>query len=214
MSVHVGDDRKETVPVGVASFRRYVLAVERVELLLRNVTNALDAAGVPYAVIGGNAVAAWVSTIDDGATRATKDVDLLVRRADMPSISAAVAPLGLFPEEAGGIPVLLDKSDPRRSKGVHLIYAAEPFHSRSSDRAPDVSATVRLSDGFRVIPLLELVAMKLIAYRLHDRVHLQDMLKVGLITPAIALQLPEGLLAKLRETRDETDWGTSPPPQF
>ena len=42
------------------SFRDYVMAVDRVEKRLRKVTAALDAAGVKYAVIGGNAVAAWL----------------------------------------------------------------------------------------------------------------------------------------------------------
>ena len=40
------------------------MAVERVEQLLIDVTNALTDAGAPFAVIGGNAVATWVSTID------------------------------------------------------------------------------------------------------------------------------------------------------
>lgn len=61
------------------------MAVERVQQRLRKVTAALDAAG---AVVGGNAVAAWVGRVDPGATRATKDVDILVRRADAPRASA------------------------------------------------------------------------------------------------------------------------------
>lgn len=64
------------------SFRSHVMAVDRVEHRLHRVTAALDAAGVPYAVIGGNAVAAWVGRVDLAATRATKDVDLLVCRDD------------------------------------------------------------------------------------------------------------------------------------
>lgn len=49
------------------------MAVERVEQLLRDVTTALDASGIRYAVVGGTAVAAWVAHIDAGAVRATKD---------------------------------------------------------------------------------------------------------------------------------------------
>src|SRR5690606_32409782 len=56
------------------SFGAHVMAVERVERRLRLVAGALDAAGIPYAVIGGNAVAAWVGRVDPGATRATRDV--------------------------------------------------------------------------------------------------------------------------------------------
>ena len=67
------------------------MAVDRVERLLRKVARALNEAGVTYALVGGNAVAAWVATVDEGAVRATKDVDLLVRRRDMSAISAALS---------------------------------------------------------------------------------------------------------------------------
>ena len=53
-----------------------------------NVSLALEAAGVPYAVVGGSAVAAWVASIVPAATRTTKDIDLLVRRADLDRITA------------------------------------------------------------------------------------------------------------------------------
>ena len=45
---------------------------------LRAVLSALDQARVDYALIGALAVAVW------GAPRATKDIDLLVRREDLP----------------------------------------------------------------------------------------------------------------------------------
>jgi len=38
------------------------MAVERVEWLMRCAVQALEAAGVDYAVIGGNVVAAWELT--------------------------------------------------------------------------------------------------------------------------------------------------------
>src|SRR5436305_562893 len=54
------------------------MAMDRVERRLHQVSAALDAARIPYAVCGGHAVAAWVSRVDPAATRATKDVNLLV----------------------------------------------------------------------------------------------------------------------------------------
>ena len=50
---------------------RMVTAVERVRDRLRRATAALEAAGVPYAVAGGNAVAAWVATIEPAAVHLT-----------------------------------------------------------------------------------------------------------------------------------------------
>ena len=55
------------VGFGEDIIERMVLAVENVRERLRRSTAALEAAGIPYAVVGGNAVAAWVSTVDPGA---------------------------------------------------------------------------------------------------------------------------------------------------
>ena len=71
--------REETNSV----FERMFRAVELVKQRLDRTCNALRSAGVPYAVIGGNAVAAWVATIADGAVRNTRDVDILLREPDL-----------------------------------------------------------------------------------------------------------------------------------
>lgn len=67
-----------------------VRAVERVRERLLRATGAMEAAGVPYAVAGGNAVAAWVATIDPAAVRNTQDVDVLLRRDDMDAAATAL----------------------------------------------------------------------------------------------------------------------------
>ena len=50
---------------------RMVRAVEKVRNRLLQATAALEKAGVQYAVIGGNAVAAWVATVAESAVRNT-----------------------------------------------------------------------------------------------------------------------------------------------
>src|SRR5947208_9586733 len=82
---------------------RMVLAVEKVRERLHRATAALDAAGVPYAVIGGNAVAAWVSKVDPGAARNTVDVDLMVNRKDLDSVTAALMKAGFVYHELLGV---------------------------------------------------------------------------------------------------------------
>ena len=72
------------------SLERAVSAVERVRERLLRSTIALHAAGIPYAVAGGNAVALWVSRVDPGAVRNTADVDLLVRRSDLAKVIEAL----------------------------------------------------------------------------------------------------------------------------
>ncbi len=47
----------------------------------------------------------------------------------------------------------------------------------------------------------DLLHMKLTSYRLKDRVHIQDMDGVGLITAEMESRLPESLLARLAEIR-------------
>ena len=53
------------------------MALDEVTERLRRITSALDEAGVPYARVGGQAVALWVATRDAGAVRTMKDVDLV-----------------------------------------------------------------------------------------------------------------------------------------
>ena len=70
-------------PIG---WERALMAAEKVKERLRRATKALEAARVPYAVVGGNAVAEWVARIDEDAVRNTRDVDVLVRRADFAAV--------------------------------------------------------------------------------------------------------------------------------
>ena len=57
-------------------------------------TAALNQAGVLYAVVGGNAVASWVATVDEGAVRNTRDIDLLVPPGDVPAALEQLLALG------------------------------------------------------------------------------------------------------------------------
>ena len=57
-------------------WEKHAMAVEDVNQRMRRIT-ALDVAGVPYALVGGQAVAVWVATRDPKAVRTTKDVDIL-----------------------------------------------------------------------------------------------------------------------------------------
>src|SRR5271156_3610745 len=80
-----------SVPIG---WERALMAAEKVKERLRRATKALDDAGVRYAVVGGNAVAEWVARGDEEAVRNTRDVDLLVRRADFAATRTALEAVG------------------------------------------------------------------------------------------------------------------------
>ena len=83
-----------TVTMGWEILDRMERAVAKVRERLLRATAVLNQAGIPYAVVGGHAVASWVATIDEGAVRNTRDIDLLVRREDLPAITAALEQAG------------------------------------------------------------------------------------------------------------------------
>src|ERR1700756_2388049 len=87
-------------PYGKVSWERMIRAVEKVRERLRRAAAALEAAGGPYCVAGGNAVAAWVSRVDEAAVRNTQDVDILLRRADLPAAISALTKAGFFHRHA------------------------------------------------------------------------------------------------------------------
>ena len=184
-------------------FARYMRAVNHVQELLERTTRALDAAGLAYAVIGGNAVAAWVSTIDPQAVRTTKDVDLLIRRMDFDQIAAALRTVGLVPTEVFGVWMFVEEVDPSPRRAVHLLFADERLTADDPIRAPRLEGAQSGVLGFRVIPLLELVQMKLQAYRLRDQTHLVDLLALGLIDAGWKDKLPAPLQARFQHVLEQ-----------
>lgn len=115
------------------------MAVERVQVRLRRTTAALDGAGIPYAVVGGNVVAAWVGRVDPAATRATKDVDILIRRPDAPRVTKALEAIGFTREALRDIVSFLDPDEPSKKSGVHLVWVAERLRPSYTVPSPDVS---------------------------------------------------------------------------
>src|SRR5205809_7330172 len=96
------------VEYGERSWERMIRAVEKGRERLDRAAAALQQAGVPYAVVGGNAVAAWVSRVDEAAVRNTQDVDILLRRADLPAATAALEQAGFVYRHAASIDMFLD----------------------------------------------------------------------------------------------------------
>lgn len=180
----------------------HLMAIQRVQQRLRKVTAALDAAGVPDAVVGGNAVASRVGRVDQGATRATKDVDILVRRTDTPRVSAVITGLGFDDDDlrdrASGA-AFIDPDEPSKESRVHLVWAGEKIRPSYTVLSPTVDEAVGDPEGFFVIELPALVRMKLTSFRDIDRVHIADMLSVGLIDARVRSSLASELLARLAE---------------
>src|SRR5712691_3957035 len=176
-------------PIG---WERALMAAEKVKERLRRATRALDAAGVPYAVIGGNAVAEWVARIDEDAVRNTRDVDLLVRRADFAKTRTALEGAGFVYHHLLDIEVFIDGPQGKPSGGVHLLFAGEKVRTQDEHPCPGLDESEAAAE-FRVVSLPALVRMKLLTWRLKDRVHLLDMIQVGLLDATWPARLPPPL---------------------
>lgn len=161
-----------------SGWERALMEAEKVKERLRRATRALEAASVPYAVAGGNAVAEWVGRVDEDAVRNTRDVDLLIRRTDFPAVKAALEAAGFVYHHVRDVDVFVDGPQGRPSAGVHLLFAGEPVKAGDEFTSPDVAESERAAE-FQVASLGALVRMKLIAWRLKDRVHLLDLIGVG-----------------------------------
>ncbi len=171
-------------------------AVHRVRERLLRSTSALDRAGVPYAVIGGNAVGVWVARVDESAVRNTPNVDLLIRRVDRGS--AALESVGFRYQPSKGIDAFVDGPDGKARDAVQVNFAGEKVRTEYAESAPDVEP-FEIAPPFRVIPLESLVKMKLTSNRIVDRVHIRDLIGVGLIDASWPDRFSETLAARFRE---------------
>lgn len=185
-------------PIGYAG---QVQAVEHVDELLLRTTTALDGAAIEYAVIGGNAVAAWVATIDAGAVRATKNVDLLMKRQDWSRAADVLLDHGLMPVEIHGVHMFVDAKNPNSKTGVHVVMAGELVRPHENHAAPELDRRARFEAGYYVIGLFDLIAMKLQANRRVDQLHIEDMLRTGVIRQALINQLPADLRERFEHIR-------------
>lgn len=186
------------------SWDRMSNAIDRVRDRLMRAARVLDAAGIAYAVIGGNAVAAWVSRVDEAAVRNTQDVDLLLRRDALPSAIQAMQAAGFVYRHSASIDMFLDGPDAKARDAVHVIFAGERVRPEYELAAPDEHESVTVA-GFRLITLEALVRMKLTSYRDKDRVHVRDLIGVGLVDDSWLERFPVALGTRLRALLDDPD---------
>jgi hypothetical protein len=178
-----------------------VSAVEKVRQRLLRTAATLEAAGIPYAVGGGNAVAAWVARVDEAAVRNTQDVDVLLRRDDLESAKAAMTKAGFVHRRTAGMDIFLDGPRAKARDAVHIVFANEKVRAHERAANPDVSQS-EPADGFRVLSLEVLVRCELTAFGEKDRVHLRDLIDVGLVDSTWPARLPVELGPRLQSLLD------------
>jgi hypothetical protein len=182
---------------GPFSLERVVRAVEKVRRRLLKAAGALNAAGVAYAVTGGNAVALWVSRVDEAAVRNTRDVDILIRREDLEAVARALESAGFVRRHVAGMDVFLDGPEAKPRDAVHIVFANEKVRPEEPLPNPDVTES-EAAETFRVLSLDALVRIKLTAFRDKDRTHLRDLIEVGLLGADWLPRIPAVLAERLR----------------
>jgi hypothetical protein len=179
-------------------WQRITGAVEAVRNRLERACATLEGAGIPYAIVGGNAVAVWVGMVDQGAVRNTRDVDILLRRADLAKATDALVKAGFVAGKTFGVTMFLEGPDAKPSESVHIVFAGEKVREDYVEAAPDV-AEAEKPTAFRVMALEPLVRMKLTSYRDKDRTHVRDLIGVGLIDASWLSRLSPELAKRLAE---------------
>jgi hypothetical protein len=186
---------------GDALWQRMERAEQKVQERLERTATTLERAGVPYAIVGGNAVRAWVAPADEAAVRTTRDVDILLRRADWPAAVAAMERAGFVLRHVKGIDMFLDGPGAKARDAVHVLFAGEKARPEDPVPTPDVSEAEEIQHH-RILRLDALVRMELTAFGIKERMHLRDLIDVELVDEAWCARLPSELAARLKELID------------
>lgn len=183
------------------TWERTYMIEEKVRLRRERAVAAFKASGIPYAVIGGNAVANWVSRIDESLVRNTRDVDVMIRREDLPALIPAMAKEGWFHNQVTGVDLFIEGEKGKPSEGIHLLFAGEKVRPTDAVEIPTMDE-VEETEQFCVVSLEGLIRMKLLAFRDKDRTHIRDLIGVGLVNEFWPAKFPPPLNDRLQSIFD------------
>ncbi len=171
---------------------------------LQKLSLPMEKAGVPHQFVGGLAVFLHVENADSTHSSLTRDIDLMIRRDDMARVVAIAEENGFRFRHSAGLDILLYGETNSERNAVHLLFTGEKVKETQVETHPKirpVRAGVHGQD-FLVIPVEDLVRMKLSSYRDKDRVHVRGMDAAGLITEEVEQVLGDELRARLKHVRE------------
>jgi hypothetical protein len=170
--------------------------------ILQKIADPLEEANIQYEVVGGLAVLIHVEEADPTHSVLTRDVDILISRSDLERVIAVAEARGFRFRHVAGVDMLMYGE--RALNAIHLLYSGEKVKATQELPNPSVAPERKLVQGQEVsiIPIADLLRMKLSANRDKDRVHIRSMDAAGLVRPEIEAKLPETLRARLREIRE------------
>ncbi len=171
--------------------------------LLHRITGSLGDEGVRYELVGGMAVLVHVEEADPAQSMLTRDVDLMIQRSDLERVREITAKDGFRFRHSAGLDMLIYDAAESARNAVHLIFSGEKVRPTQAIPNPEIAPEAKVVHGksIMVIPVADLLRMKLSSYRLKDQVHVQVMDAAGLITPEVEHKLPEELLPRLHHVR-------------
>lgn len=171
--------------------------------VLHRISAALTSADVAHELVGGLAVFVHVEEVDPSQSMLTRDVDVMIRREDLERVKEVAARHGFRYRHAASLDMLLYGDNDSARNAVHLLFAGEKVRPTQATANPEIRPEVKqiLGAEVRVIPVSDLLRMKLSSFRLKDQVHVQVMQASGLITAEVEGQLPSELQARLAQVR-------------
>jgi len=186
--------------VGVFVNTFFETRVDKIFDLAERVEEAFSSAGLEYRIVGGLATYLYVEESEPDAGRLTRDIDIAVRREDLRRIAEAVSPFGLQYRHVAGVDMLVQAGEPSVRRAVHLVFTGEKVRQEYPEPAPELG-TCRLIRGLRLVPLADLVRMKLTSFRAKDEAHLKDLDEAGLIAGEVEAGLSPVLRERLARVR-------------
>jgi hypothetical protein len=189
---------------GDALWDRIERAVEVVRERLRRVTEALNAANIPYAIIGGNAVQHWVAQVDESVVRNTRDVDIILNRSDLDRATEALEAVGFVYRKAAAVTMFLDGPNAKARDAVHVLFAGEKVRETYPAPVPTIDDYALMGTA-KTLPFEQLVRMKLTSFRDKDRTHIRDMISINLLDETWPERLGPELGQRLQQLLDDPD---------
>lgn len=171
--------------------------------VLHKIVQVLSEEGIAYELIGGLAVLIHVEEANPELTALTRDVDLMIRREDLERIKQAAGANGFRFRHTAGVDMLLYGETDSARNAVHLIFSGELVRPNQASPNPPIAPEKKWIHGgeVMVIPVADLVRMKLSSFRDKDRVHVRSMDAAGLITPEVEAHLSAELSTRLQHVR-------------
>jgi hypothetical protein len=127
-----------------------------------------------------------------------------VNRRDLEKIKQTAARQGFRFRHAAGVDMLIYGNTDSARNAIRLVFSGEKILSSYSAPTPAIEPERKLVQGkeVMVIPVIDLVRMKLTSNRDKDRVHIRSTDAAGLLTPEVENHLSPEFLLSLQHIRE------------